>query len=79
MLAKLTVKDADVFFKIYTHPALTVNFDENPVSQNEKPTEFTERIISLCAYIFTIRPVDQPDLIIGDCASAKQYSPLPIS
>lgn len=68
ILKKLTVKDADVFFRIYTHPELMVNFDENPFLENETPIEFTERIISLCKYIFTIRPIDNPDLILGDCA-----------
>lgn len=35
---------------------------------NETPVQFTERIISLCEYVFTIRPTENPDLIIGDCA-----------
>lgn len=68
ILHNLTVKDAEFFYKIYTDPALTVNFDESPFLQNETPTEFTERIISLCEYIFTIRPIEKPNLIIGDCA-----------
>ncbi|HEY0667967.1 MAG TPA: GNAT family N-acetyltransferase [Sphingobacteriaceae bacterium] len=68
ILHNLSVEDADSFYKIYTHPALTVNFDESPVLSNETATEFTERISSLCDYIFTIRPTDQPNLIIGDCA-----------
>lgn len=72
ILNNLTVTDAGFLYKIYTHPALTVNFDESPFLQNETPTEFTERIISLCEYIFTIKPTDKPNdkpnLIIGDCA-----------
>ena len=67
-LENLTVKDAGCFYKIYTHPALTVNFDDDSVLPNETPAEFTERIISLCERIFTIRPIDKPDLIVGDCA-----------
>ncbi len=68
ILNNLTVQDADFFYEIYTHPALTVNFDEIPFLPNETSTEFTERIISLCECIFTIRPTDRPNLIIGDCA-----------
>lgn len=68
ILTPLTVKDADFFYKIYTHPALTVNFDESPFLPNETATAFTERIISHCVYIFTIRPTDHPNLMIGDCA-----------
>ena len=67
-LDHLTVKDAAFFYEIYSHPALTVNFDESPFLPNETSTEFTERIISLCECIFTIRPTDNPNLIIGDCA-----------
>lgn len=47
---------------------MTVNFDESLLLQNEAATEFTERIISLGEYIFTIRPTNKPNLIIGDCA-----------
>lgn len=68
ILTPLTVKDADFFYKIYTHPALTVNFDESPFLPNETSTAFTERIISSCVYIFTVRPTEQPHLMIGDCA-----------
>lgn len=30
MLQNLTVNDADFFYNLYSHPALTVNFDESP-------------------------------------------------
>jgi ribosomal-protein-alanine N-acetyltransferase len=68
VLENVTVKDADIFYKIYAHPALIVSFEERPFLQNETPRDFTERIISLCDFIFTIRPTDNPQLIIGDCA-----------
>lgn len=68
ILQKLTLKDAGFFYEIYSHPALTVNFDERPFLPDETATEFTERIISICEYIFTIRPTGKPGLIIGDCA-----------
>ncbi|HMR83145.1 MAG TPA: GNAT family N-acetyltransferase [Niabella sp.] len=68
ILNHLTVKDAYFFYKLYAHPELIVNFDESPFLQNETPVQFTERIISHCEYIFTIRPADHPNLVIGDCA-----------
>lgn len=68
VLIKLTIENADFIYKLYSRPELVEYFDESPFLQNETPTEFTERIISLCEYIFTIRPIDQPNLIIGDCA-----------
>lgn len=68
ILEQLTVNDAVFFYGIYSHPQLTVAFDGSPFLPNETPAEFTERISSLCEFIFTIRPADAPDLLIGDCA-----------
>jgi [ribosomal protein S5]-alanine N-acetyltransferase len=68
ILKQLTENDADFFYDIYSNPQLTVNFDESPFLTNETPIEFTKRIISLCEFIFTIRPSENPDLIVGDCA-----------
>lgn len=68
MLMPLTTKDADFFYGINSHPLLTVGFEKSPFLPNETPLEFTGRIISLCNLIFTIRPSEHPDLILGDCA-----------
>lgn len=68
ILEQLTVDNADFIYGLYSHPQLAEYFDETTFLLNETPIEFTERIISLCEYIFTIRPTDQPNLIIGDCA-----------
>ena len=68
ILEQLTENDADFFYEIYSLPQLTVNFDESPFLPDETPIEFTKRIISLSEFIFTIRPITQPELIIGDCA-----------
>lgn len=68
ILEKLTEKDADFFYELYSLPELTANFDESPFLPDETPIEFTKRIISLSEFIFTIRPIAQSELIIGDCA-----------
>lgn len=68
ILRELTLVEADRFYAIYAHPKLSENFDESPFLPNESSIEFTERIISLCECIFTIRPTANPNLIIGDCA-----------
>ena len=68
VLIKLTIENADFIYNLYSRPELVEHFDESPFVQDETPTEFTERIISLCECIFTIRSIDQPNLIIGDCA-----------
>ncbi len=68
ILEPLLGDDADFMYGLYSLPQLSENFDESLFLQNETPAEFTERIISMCEYIFTIRPADHPKLIIGDCA-----------
>ncbi|MBF6596813.1 MAG: GNAT family N-acetyltransferase [Fermentimonas sp.] len=68
ILEKLSVNDANIFYSLYANPHLSGDFDESSFLQNETPTHFTERIITSCKYIFTIRPKDNPELIIGDCA-----------
>ena len=68
ILEKLSLNDAHIFYSLYANRQLNENYDESPFLQNETPTHFTERIITSCKYIFTIRPKDNPDLIIGDCA-----------
>jgi ribosomal-protein-alanine N-acetyltransferase len=68
LLKKATTADAAFFYNLYSRPELLENFDESPFLPNETPVQFTDRIISLCVYIWTIRPVRQPDLVIGDCA-----------
>jgi ribosomal-protein-alanine N-acetyltransferase len=68
LLEPLTIRDAGFFYDIYSNPQLTVNFDESPFLPNETPIQFTERIISMCECIFTIRLIENPGLIVGDCA-----------
>lgn len=68
ILKELTKEDADYLYNIYSHPEVRLNLDESPFLENETAVEFTERIISICEYIFTIRTVQEPNIIIGDCA-----------
>ena len=68
ILEILTINNADILYQLYSHPLLTVNFEENPFLPNETPQQFTQRIISSCDFIYIIKPTGQPELIIGDCA-----------
>ncbi|GAA4925419.1 GNAT family N-acetyltransferase [Mucilaginibacter defluvii] len=68
MLRQLSIDDANFLYDIYSHPQLTANFEESPFLPDETPTAFTERIVSLCACIFTIRLSHKSHRIIGDCA-----------
>ncbi|RVT97214.1 N-acetyltransferase [Mucilaginibacter limnophilus] len=67
-LHQLSLADAESFYGLYQHPELAINFDECAFLPNETPKAFTGRIISLCECIFTIRMVNQSDLVIGECA-----------
>ncbi|MCW3465047.1 GNAT family N-acetyltransferase [Chitinophaga nivalis] len=66
ILEPLTIADAAGFYALYTvrEKEATVS----PFLPEETPAAFTQRIIALCAYIFTIRLAAQPDVMIGDCA-----------
>lgn len=68
ILQDLTINDADHFYKLYQHPAITASLEGGIFLPHETPVAFTSRIISLCNYIFTIRLKQEPAFIIGDCA-----------
>ncbi len=55
ILESLTTKEAEAFHGLYA-------------PEDKTPDEFTKHIISICNDIFTIRTMDNPTEIIGDCA-----------
>lgn len=68
ILKPLEEDQAGFLFDLYANPQVAACFDENPFLPGETAQAFTQRIISACQYIFTIRPARQPELMIGDCA-----------
>lgn len=68
ILKKLTERDANFLYSIYSRPELLSNFEDSPFLPNETPQQFTNRIISMCKFIWTIRQVHNPELVVGDCA-----------
>jgi ribosomal-protein-alanine N-acetyltransferase len=68
VLEPLKDEDADFFYNLYTYPELIIDLGGSPFLTGETPTGFTRRIASLCEFIFTIRPKEHPDLMVGDCA-----------
>ncbi len=68
VLQPLTMRDAEIFYQLYSNPLVAACFVESPFLPGETPSVFTERIVNACNFIFTIRPADKPGLIIGDCA-----------
>jgi ribosomal-protein-alanine N-acetyltransferase len=63
LLKPLSEKDALVYYKLYCE-----RIDEDPFLPDETPWAFASRILHLCNCLFTIRPVNCPEVIIGDCA-----------
>ncbi|RZJ79560.1 MAG: N-acetyltransferase [Chryseobacterium sp.] len=64
ILKLLNDEDALMFYHLYH----TEDKNGSAVTGNKTPLEFTRYIISRCNDIFSIRLVDAPDIIIGDCA-----------
>jgi ribosomal-protein-alanine N-acetyltransferase len=63
LLKPLSEKDSLVYYKLYCE-----RIEEDPFLPDETPWAFTSRILHLCNCLFTLRPVNRPEEIIGDCA-----------
>lgn len=68
ILKPLTKKDSITFYNLYFPKAKQEEKQKVLKIDNKSPLEFTEYIISLCNCIFTIRTIEHPTKIIGDCA-----------
>lgn len=68
ILVPLSLLDAKRFYHLYTHKNVLAELGGEVVLPGERPEDFTERIISSCNDIWSIRLPDKPSLIIGDCA-----------
>jgi ribosomal-protein-alanine N-acetyltransferase len=68
IIEPLTAQDASAYASLYNQRNESAGFEEDSFLPDETPEAFTRRIISLCEVIFTIRTVDNPTVIIGDCA-----------
>ncbi|MCD8742004.1 GNAT family N-acetyltransferase [Mucilaginibacter roseus] len=60
LLQPLTVGEKEAFYNLYLH--------NDAITGNETPLAFTQRIISACHIIWTIRLIDNSENFIGDCA-----------
>ena len=66
LLQQLTINDSLIFHSLYFPNGRD---KQNLAAEETKtPIEFTKHIISLCNNIFTIRLIDNPTKIIGECA-----------
>ncbi|CAA9292580.1 MAG: hypothetical protein AVDCRST_MAG56-4750 [uncultured Cytophagales bacterium] len=73
-LKRLTLADAPAFYALYALPEVGGHFDQSPFLPGETAVDFTRRIITHCAFIWTIRLCAQPEVIIGD-AALHHYDP----
>ncbi|MGJ1203862.1 GNAT family N-acetyltransferase [Sphingobacterium lactis] len=68
ILKQLTANDSTVFHNLYFDEKDTDIGQSSKTIEKQTPLDFTKRIISLCNNIFTIRLINNPTKIIGDCA-----------
>lgn len=68
ILKPLSEHDAAALYALYSNNEVQEHFDESPFLHDEGPAAFARRIIAVCNYIWTIRTIDNPDTVIGDCA-----------
>lgn len=68
ILVPLSDSDSGAFYSIYNQPDFWKAGINMVFQCQETPEMFTNRIMSLCSRIFTIRPAGDYGLIIGDAA-----------
>lgn len=68
ILKPLSENDSEAFYALYADSGVQQYFDESPFLPGEQPLDFTNRIIAVCNYLWTVRTIENPDTIIGDCA-----------
>lgn len=64
ILKALSDEDAIAFYRLYNPEAIL----EHAVTRAKSPLEFIRHIVLICNEIYSIRMLDAPDVIIGDCA-----------
>src|SRR5690349_7860614 len=68
VLKQLTTEDSLLFYDLYFPKNGMSSNRKIIINENKTPIEFTKNIISKCNHIFTIRTLENPNRIIGDCA-----------
>lgn len=74
LLVPLMIKEADAFYRLYTNRKVIEHYEDEVIHSEENPEAFTQRIISVCTNIWTVRSFEKPALIMGDCA-LHHYNP----
>ncbi|SKB27886.1 hypothetical protein SAMN05660226_00309 [Parapedobacter luteus] len=68
MLKVLTSADADAFFNLHVRSADDTGCRRQLIRNDDTSETFAQRIVSTYEMVWTIRPENYPDTIIGDCA-----------
>ncbi|SEK30651.1 GNAT family N-acetyltransferase [Parapedobacter koreensis] len=68
VLKVLTHTDVKAFFGLHREATGDEHFQNHPIQPEDTPESFTQRIVSACEMVWTIRLGSCPDTIIGDCA-----------
>ncbi len=68
ILSALTHADADAFFTLYRRTGVMDDTAGSPFLPDDTPDRFAARVASKCEMLWTIRLVENPNVIVGDCA-----------
>ena len=67
ILKEISVKDSESFYRLYFGDESAIQ-DQTTDEWHMNPVQFTEHILSLCEELYSIRTVENEQIIIGDCA-----------
>ncbi|MDF2477417.1 MAG: hypothetical protein K0S24_2900 [Sphingobacterium sp.] len=67
ILKEMSVKDAESFYRLYFGDESAIQ-DRTTDEEHMNPVQFTEHILSLCEEVYSIRTVENENIVIGDCA-----------
>lgn len=67
ILKEMSVKDSDSFYRLYFGDESAIQ-DQTTKEEHMNPVQFTEHILSLCEKLYSIRTVENENIVIGDCA-----------
>ena len=67
-LRKMTIDDAEAACHIYNNNQVSAHFTIQSLETPEQKKAFTQHIIANSCFIWTLRLLSRPQLVIGDCA-----------
>lgn len=68
LLQELRTEDAEEFYKSYRRFEVVYQYHETAYQRSESPLHFVSRMVLFHERIWTIRLVEEPEVIIGSCS-----------